>query len=167
MVNDWGKPRLSEGLYFNISHSDEWAVVAMESNHEVGVDIETGSLKLNLSEMEHVLSQAELKEIGEREHDPSALLRLWVRKEAVLKALGKGVSYDPRQITIGFPQPDSKQWRRVQIVDGEELTFQLIDIELEGDRCCAVALRCDNAPPYMPVVSRYSVKSNRSTSTMP
>ena len=40
-TNPYGKPYLSdvENFYFNLSHSEDWVVCAMDSNH-IGIDIE-------------------------------------------------------------------------------------------------------------------------------
>ncbi|WP_051908602.1 4'-phosphopantetheinyl transferase family protein [Candidatus Odyssella acanthamoebae] len=49
----WGKPCLveEEGLYFNLSHSKDYALYAFSSTYEVGVDIEYINQDLDTDEL--------------------------------------------------------------------------------------------------------------------
>jgi 4'-phosphopantetheinyl transferase len=95
-----GKPRLEarqneQQICFNLSHSGELAVAAVTAGHRVGIDVE------------RVRDQVDSKAIIERyfsARERSALLSLpedvrtaafyacWTRKEALVKALGAGLS---------------------------------------------------------------------------
>ncbi|WP_312163855.1 4'-phosphopantetheinyl transferase superfamily protein [Phenylobacterium sp.] len=153
IVNAWGKPSIPGGPHFSLAHSDDLAVIAVDFEHEIGVDLETGPLALSSDEMAHVLSPDELAERRERDLTAADLLRLWVRKEAVLKALGKGVAHDPSRITVGFPAADFERWRPVCAVDdGVRHVFHRLDVRL-GDATCAVARR-DRPPPAGPIAFR-------------
>ena len=84
-----GKPYVVDGsLHFNLSHSGDYALIAVTADAPVGVDIER--------HREH----RRWREIAKRffaPHEASSLrtaddfYRLWVVKEAVLKALGTGL----------------------------------------------------------------------------
>jgi 4'-phosphopantetheinyl transferase len=90
-----GKPHLPDGypLHFNVSHTDGLAVFAV-GHSRVGVDVERvraipdadGLVTRFFTRREcaefHALPPAER---------PGAFLRAWTRKEAVLKAIGRGV----------------------------------------------------------------------------
>ncbi len=91
------KPALAghPGLSFNTSHSAGTAVIAVAAGTDVGVDIERirpiddaerlAADRFAASEADQLRSlPAEDREIG--------FLRLWTRKEAVVKALGLGLS---------------------------------------------------------------------------
>ena len=150
VVNEWGKLSLPEGPYFNLAHSDDFAVIAVDSEREVGVDLETGSLVLTHEEMSHVLSPDELAEPRERDLADVDLLRLWVRKEAVLKSLGKGVTHNPALVTVGFHSVDFDRWRQVSTVDeGVRHDFHVLDVRM-GAMSCAVARR-DQPLPAGPI----------------
>jgi 4'-phosphopantetheinyl transferase len=98
-----GKPELApnsdrEGrspLRFNITHSDELALIAVSWERELGVDLERIR---NISEsariVESYFTPAELAQFTAL--DPSqrdeAFLRGWTRKEAILKAKGVGLA---------------------------------------------------------------------------
>ena len=98
--NSYGKPTLtkesgSEGLGFNLSHSHGIALYAITCGREIGIDIE------------HFRPDVEAEKLAERFFSPreAAVLRAlpehlrkegffncWTRKEAYIKAEGKGMS---------------------------------------------------------------------------
>ncbi len=108
-----GKPALDgyPRLHFNLSHSGERALLAISTQGEVGVDLE------QLRERPAVLPLAR-RFLGEAEAarvaaaDGSArdriFLHYWTRKEAVLKATGRGIGVDTRVIDVGLEQCASR-----------------------------------------------------------
>ena len=99
-----GKPALANGaaesarrLEFNLSHSDDLALVAVAWERPVGVDLERWKRDMNhLALAERFFSPAEretLRALAERHDDlVSGFFAAWSRKEAYLKALGHGVT---------------------------------------------------------------------------
>lgn len=92
-----GKPALAAGgLEFNLSHSGSAAVVALARGVEVGVDLESpGRSRPHAELARRYFCGPEAQSI---ENTPDALretafLRLWTAKEAVLKALGRGLAF--------------------------------------------------------------------------
>jgi 4'-phosphopantetheinyl transferase len=79
-----GKPALMDGhgVEFNLSHSGDWAMVAVTNGVPVGVDIERIR--------ENVDMPALLQKLGERDLPESRpdLYRVWTRREARTKAVG-------------------------------------------------------------------------------
>lgn len=94
---DTGKPVITEGLHFNVSHSGDLILMAICSDRAIGVDIERkrevqrvdALLRRWLSEDEQS-AYASLHGGGASASE--AFLRLWSLKEARLKALGVGIS---------------------------------------------------------------------------
>jgi 4'-phosphopantetheinyl transferase len=100
-----GKPCLPSGapLRFNASRSDRWlAVVLTESAIEPGIDIEFVRKIPDVSSVSRrILSLEESHALGEEYvFDSRRLLRVWTRKEAVLKSIGTGLGIDPSQVTV-------------------------------------------------------------------
>jgi 4'-phosphopantetheinyl transferase len=92
VVNPYGKPSLfgDSGIEFNVSHSGRFALIALSTTGQVGVDIECcdrevdteGLIEFVFSPLEHRSGMQTTKAFFER----------WVAKESVLKALGLGIS---------------------------------------------------------------------------
>jgi 4'-phosphopantetheinyl transferase len=106
-AGEHGKPYLPDApqCHFNLSHSEDWALVGIGLHGETGVDIEVlrdvdDALPLarTLFTAEELAQFLALDAIAQR----TAFLRVWTRKEAVMKALGLGLSLAPRTIDVGL-----------------------------------------------------------------
>ncbi len=87
-----GKPVLADGsLEFNLSHSGALALVAVSRDLQVGVDLEhPRDFKNEAGMARRICCARELEHLA-CATEPDELLRLWVRKEAVVKATGEGL----------------------------------------------------------------------------
>ncbi len=96
-------PLLDESLYFNVSHSHDLALIGLQAGHELGVDVE------------HVREIHEMERIAQRYFTPReqamlqqmppsqrtlGFLRAWTRKEAMLKAIGVGLSFGLNEVEV-------------------------------------------------------------------
>jgi 4'-phosphopantetheinyl transferase len=84
-------------LKFNLSHTGEWALLAVCWEREVGVDIEQIRPLPELAELaERFFSPAEREALRalHPEQKARAFFNCWTRKEAFIKALGSGL-YQP------------------------------------------------------------------------
>lgn len=110
VYNQYGKPALTEAynrkpLCFNLSHSRGLALYAVTQNRNLGVDLE------------YIRTDFPCKEIAERFFSPqeNAVLRTlpldmkhkafftcWTRKEAYIKATGKGLSLPLNQFDVSL-----------------------------------------------------------------
>jgi len=97
----YGKPRLlGEPLRFNLSHSERVALVAVSAELEVGVDVQAPHRATAAPWFaRRVCTQRERQALG-RPPDPDELLRLWVRKEALVKARGTGSFLDAGRLDV-------------------------------------------------------------------
>ncbi len=105
--NAYGKPSLvtADQLGFNLSHSGNLAVLAVGRQRAIGVDLERISYHRDVAALaQQVCSPIELASLTRLpEYARSAsFLICWTRKESFLKALGVGLSLDPRHITVGL-----------------------------------------------------------------
>ena len=93
----YGKPALESGhtLRFNLSHSNEVALLAVSLEAELGVDVEHIRADFASEDIaRRYFSRAEVDAFnalppGEQ---VAAFFRCWTRKEAYIKAIGKGFS---------------------------------------------------------------------------
>jgi 4'-phosphopantetheinyl transferase len=107
-TTDTGKPFLAkpaQALQFNLSHSDRHGLIAVAEDRSVGVDIEMTRPMSDLLEV--AVGVATAREIDLLRQLPagemhSSFFDLWTRKEALLKAIGRGFLLDPRQVEVGI-----------------------------------------------------------------
>lgn len=108
-VDRFGKPRLAPpcgDLSFNLSHTDGIVAVALAWGQEVGVDLERADRNLDeLTIADFVLAPSELAEVDCAPDRAVRLLHLWVVKEAVAKAIGRGLSLPFDQIVFHGTPP--------------------------------------------------------------
>jgi len=105
-----GKPELGKrfahtGWRFNVAHSDDVAVYALSAGHEVGIDVEAIR---TIDEADAIAARL----FSRREHavylslppQDKALgfFHCWTRKEAVVKALGNGLSMPLDQFDVSL-----------------------------------------------------------------
>lgn len=94
-VNPWGKPLLpSCGHEFSIAHSGDLVCLALSRGIDVGIDVEQAVAAADAYPPAEIFHPAECAAI--RAQAPAAareaFLRCWTRKEAVVKALGQGLT---------------------------------------------------------------------------
>ncbi len=88
-----GKPELltpSASVEFNVSHSGEYAMIAVTSGTECGADIEVE--RPGMSEGLIAAKYFCRQEVEWLSHTDAGFVRLWATKEAVIKALGGGLT---------------------------------------------------------------------------
>ncbi|MDK3022267.1 4'-phosphopantetheinyl transferase superfamily protein [Cupriavidus taiwanensis] len=100
----FGKPVLQwpqAALAFSVSHTDGMALLAFARDCRLGVDVERRAGGLDVPGLGRgIFSAREMQALAHARHGSAdTLLRLWTRKEALLKALGTGLSGDPTAYT--------------------------------------------------------------------
>lgn len=106
-----GKPDLAgRPLRFNLSHTEDLALVAVTASAAVGVDVERIRRPASFDGLvRRVLSKPErhrLEALPEAER-PAAFFRVWTRKEAWIKSRGAGVfdGLGRIEVTLGSGEP--------------------------------------------------------------
>lgn len=140
-----GKPYLvrqgNSDLNFNVSHTSDTALIAVARRREVGVDIEHISRDVSVVNLaETVFSSPEkqaLSGLGSKDK-LRAFFRFWTRKEAYIKADGRGVSLPLELIDVSSEG-------RVTILDGATRSWHVCErwmlwtIEAGQDHAAALA----------------------------
>jgi 4'-phosphopantetheinyl transferase len=97
----YGKPALiDEALHFNISHTADSLLIAVANFADIGIDIEAVKLQRNLDSLaERCFSEREYQGWYELpgELQAGAFYRLWTKKEAFVKAVGRGIALGVEQ----------------------------------------------------------------------
>jgi 4'-phosphopantetheinyl transferase len=104
---EFGKPVLAspyEFLHFNLSHCANLAAIALSIDGPVGIDLEAKERAADLLECESMFCHpAEILRLStESGKRALQLLEIWTVKEAILKALGTGLSSSPVEIRTTF-----------------------------------------------------------------
>jgi 4'-phosphopantetheinyl transferase len=140
-----GRPELAAPwnrfLQFNWSHTADKAIVAVARSAVPGIDIESVRPRpraMQLAERffhpDETSALAAL-DVSERNY---RFLELWTGKEAVLKALGRGVAFGLHRLRLNLPphQP------RLLWLDGDDAAaWQLIRLDIDADHVGSVAWR--------------------------
>lgn len=99
------KPKVIEpktNIYFNLSHSEDMALFAFTLNHELGIDIEKVSDRHDPEIAERYFSPEENKILQLSGNKLTDFYRLWTRKEALIKALGEGLSVPLNSFSVNL-----------------------------------------------------------------
>lgn len=117
VYNEHGKPFFEHGKSFSVSHSGRFSVIAV-SDDDIGVDIE---------ERETINPALEKRCFKEDEQafakmSTDDFLRVWTAKESVLKLLGTGFSYSPKNFSVLSLSEEHE-------INGKKLRFFCSEIE--------------------------------------
>jgi 4'-phosphopantetheinyl transferase len=149
--NPYGKPSLivAQGgntLRFNVSHSRGLALIAITKNRDIGVDIE--GINPNFSCLEIAekffspLENSVLRSLPEH-LQPTAFFTCWTRKEAYIKAVGKGLSIPLNQFDVSLAPGEPAALLNVEGNPEEASKWSLIELFPSSDMVAAVAVAGD------------------------
>ena len=135
-----GRPRLDgvDGIDFNVSHTQDAALVGLARGPRIGVDIERADREVNAEGLARKfltpVEQSTLAGLGLDERR-AKFLRYWTCKEAMSKATGDGISAPFRSIdvvlsgtislTAGPPPYAPERWRLRAVDAGDEFLATL------------------------------------------
>ena len=105
----FGKPffqgPVDQPLHFNVAHSQQLALYAVSRDFEVGIDLEGDRDSLDHAGLaERICSADELMTFQKlpQAEQRAAFFRCWTRKEAFVKAVGKGFSFPLKNVAVSF-----------------------------------------------------------------
>lgn len=107
-----GKPQLTpaqnpENITFNLSHSQEHALIGICREKTIGVDIECHREREFLGIAEHVFSEQECEMLNTTSENEQidAFFHIWTQKEAFIKAIGQGLAYPLKDFSVSATPP--------------------------------------------------------------
>ena len=137
-----GRPSLAEraaGVDFNLSHAGDAVLVAVAAGQSVGVDVEEiSSAPDTMALAERFFAREEIDEIRSSPEGRAAFFGCWTKKEAVVKAIGRGLSIPLDSFVVGAFAPR----QRVRVADDGALT--VVDLDLAAGYAGAVAMQWDS-----------------------
>lgn len=113
-----GRPVLTEpagtGLDFNLSHSEDIALIGLVDGARIGVDVEAHRPlpdSLRIARSYFAPDEAGALEVQPSDLREAAFFGLWTRKEAVVKALGAGLSQPLASFSVTVPPEPPRMLR--------------------------------------------------------
>ncbi|HBI21746.1 MAG TPA: phosphopantetheine-protein transferase [Legionella sp.] len=161
-LNQYGKPQLvnKPALHFNLSHSEEWALLAIGYDYPLGVDLEFFSARPYEGIGHQMFSNTENRALLNTANalKPLAFFHMWAQKEAFIKACGLGLSYPTQAFDVpALPSTHqeivdtlhNQTWQMVSFIpyiaccgalchhpDVTEIRYRVLnDTQLEGMAC--------------------------------
>jgi 4'-phosphopantetheinyl transferase len=139
----YGKPSLAceQTVRFNMSHSHEVALLAVTRDVEVGVDVEHVRADFATEDIaRRYFSRAEVNAFNllPPEEQVAAFFRCWTRKEAYIKAIGKGLSQplDAFDVTLG----PGEQAALLHVAEDDASRWSMSDIDVGAGYAGALAV---------------------------
>ncbi len=103
-----GKPSIKEllnnkSIEFNVSHSENYALIAVTLSNKVGIDIQLMDFHIDHKKLsKRYFSEQEYNEL-KKVHDDNkcdAFYRIWTQKESFVKATGYGLKFGLKHFSI-------------------------------------------------------------------
>ena len=144
-LQEHGKPFIDNnmGLSFNLSHSHDYAILAVSAHCKLGVDIEKIQPHRDLIAIsERFFSKDEFEWLKSLPEDLlfTEFYQLWCHKEAFLKATGQGIQAGLQHISLS--QADLTHVKNV--IDQNQQDWYLHRLNIEGNFRAALAVNCAN-----------------------
>jgi 4'-phosphopantetheinyl transferase len=139
-TNAQGKPELAAvgetPLYFNMAHSEDVILFGFTGSCPLGVDVEAiRPGPVSTLEVRRILYAEEWDawQTLQAEDQVPVFYQTWARKEAVLKALGVGLSIEPDTFSVGLA-------KQPQVVHVQGKNIHLRDLAVKASVKAAIAL---------------------------
>jgi 4'-phosphopantetheinyl transferase len=122
-----------------MTHSGPLAAIAVDFTAEIGIDLELSDRAVEFEWLVHVLSARERQQADGNVPRRDELLALWVRKEAAVKALGRGLSFPLNEVDVGLGKA-AGVWRELTVEErGTMRVLNFIDLDLASDSAATLA----------------------------
>lgn len=149
---DHGKPELdgeaaASGVQFNLSHSDNWAVVGWAKGRAIGVDIEAWRpMRDEAALVRRFFSPAEnaAYDALPPAQRSEGFFHCWTRKEAYIKAVGRGLSLPLDSFDVSLEPGDGARLLRPSALCEDGRCWSLAAAEGPPGTSIAVVLESDS-----------------------
>jgi 4'-phosphopantetheinyl transferase len=141
------KPELATSittrLEFNLSHSGDAACFAFAAGRQVGVDIERMRSQSDLNGLaQQVFTPAEIEAFSAspEQQREDLFFTLWTRKEALIKAIGLGLSAPVREITVTHGLAGSGETTGIGLIERDGACWSLMSLPAPEGYKSAIAV---------------------------
>lgn len=152
-ANEYGKPFLdrsndfsrSKNIEFNLSHSGDFALIAVAHGRKIGIDVERIRTDIELEDLaRRNFSPREVSELMTLplEHRTLGFFTCWTRKEAYIKTQGLGLSLPLDSFDVSLGEPAALKATRP---DAQEASrWSLYSLNVESNYAAALAVEGNN-----------------------
>lgn len=144
-TTDLGKPFIPGTFNFSISYSGNFAICAVSTANQLGIDIEVIK-DINYLEFSKYFNDTEWNQIIFSDNPQKSFFHYWTKKESVLKADGRGLSVDLRDVTVN---------ETIGRISDSSIQYYLLSLPDIGDNV-AVTL-CTDQPKILLTVEKINV----------
>lgn len=148
-TNEYGKPFLIRSndfsrlmnIEFNLSHSGDFALIAITRGRKVGIDVERIRTDIELEDLaRRNFSPREVSEFVSlpAEQRARGFFNCWTRKEAYIKAQGLGLSMPLDSFDVSLGEPAALKATRPD--ENESARWSLHSLNVESDYAAALAV---------------------------
>ncbi len=141
-TGEHGKPFVDDELFFNLTHTGNRFAIAVSNCGEVGIDLEHYRERNNLQGLVEKCFSKQENDYWQglsKEQKIIMFYRFWVRKEAFVKAVGRGIALGLDQ--CGISPQDQSRFLTLPKEYGVVEDWKIVDITLEEGDVCAVVIK--------------------------
>ncbi|WP_046744598.1 4'-phosphopantetheinyl transferase family protein [Kordia zhangzhouensis] len=119
----------NNNLKFNISHSKNMAICVISDGADMGIDVE-GNAPVNIDDFKEYMTPFEWQQVISAPKKENAFYKYWTKKEAVIKADGRGLSIPLKSFEV-----------KEEIANIENSAYVLKEVFLDSEYTCYIALK--------------------------
>ena len=129
-----------QSVSFNVSHSHGQALVAISLDRNIGIDIEKIRNDVAYEKLsKRFFSRAEYEALLQYEGDPvQAFFTVWTRKEAFVKAVGKGIAFGLSEFDVNIDPDEAPQMLTTRWNHDDVTKWHMSSIPTEPDYIATV-----------------------------
>jgi len=138
-----GGSEAASGIEFNTSHSGSIALLAFARQREIGVDVEQVRRDFDTAKIaERFFSAAEQKQLAAlpEQQRSDAFFLCWTRKEAYIKATGKGLSLPLHQFDVSLAPQEQNALLATRPDPHERTKWVMRDIPVPAGYAAAICV---------------------------
>jgi len=144
-VGEYGKPAVASdiNLDFNLSHSGDYALIAVAREYKVGIDVERFRQDMEIDKIaRRFFSKEENSELMELppEQQITGFFNCWTRKEAYIKAHGLGLSLPLNSFDVSLTPKEPAVLRATRPASQEASHWTLLSLDIEDQYAGAVSV---------------------------
>lgn len=144
-LNEFGKPSLkNDELFFNVSHSGNLGLIAVTDITSIGVDVEKYRKEMSTEDIaRRFFSEKEVKDyLSLKKSDRlQGFFNCWTRKEAFIKAVGKGLSLPLRNFDVTLKPGQEAVITAIREPFDNPHNWELADLPVDKDYAAAFTIR--------------------------